>query len=200
MSTYVHRIVQVKVSQKWETIKIYADYSKRKHYFYDDEDKSAKEKEFEYVVSLPITLQNTMYLEDINNYCDNLIGLREDLYNRFRSQTWDDTYLGKKEYHYNHCWATLSQLESWESELTNKFFNEMKDVYRDSKLDEILSILKKLKFNPTNDYFDKTDEIKENYFYDILSLDSMIHTAYAIASQAYDIYNTDNIRILFYYE
>ena len=31
-------------------------------------------------------------------------------------------------------------------------------------------------------------------------LSNMIHTAYIVAKQIYDIYNTNNIRILFYYD
>ena len=199
MSTYVHRIVQVKVSDKWETVKIYSDYYKKEHHFYDDEDKSAKEKEFEYVKSLPLTLNN-IWLEDINNYSDNLIGLRGDLYSKFGSQTWDDTCPKKEDWQYNHCWATLSQLESWESELTDTFFREMENAYSNTKLEQILSILKKEEYNQHEDYLDNVNELKEEYFWDILSLDSMISTAYIIAQQTYDIYDTNNIRILFYYD
>lgn len=199
MSTYVHRIVQVKVSDKWETVKIYSDYYKKEHHFYDDEDKSAKEKEFEYVKSLPLTLNN-IWLEDINNYSDNLIGLRGDLYSKFGSQTWDDTCPKKEDWQYNHCWATLAQLESWESELTDTFFREIENAYSNTKLEQILSILKKEEYNQHEDYLDNVNEIKEEYFWDILSLDSMISTAYIIAQQTYDIYDTNNIRILFYYD
>ena len=199
MSTYVHRIVQVKVSDKWETVKIYSDYNKKEHHFYDDEDKSAKEKEFEYVTSLPLALNN-IRLEDINNYSDNLIGLRGDLYSKFSSQTWDETCPKKEDWQYNHCWATLAQLESWESELTDTFFREMENAYSNTKLEQILSILKKEEYNQHEDYLDNVNELKEEYFWDILSLDSMISTAYIVAQQTYNIYNTNNIRILFYYD
>ena len=168
MSTHVHRIVQVKVSDKWETVKIYADYNKKEHYYHD--------------------------------YCDNLSGLRMELYNRFSSQTWDESCPKKKEWQYNYCWATLDQLESWESELTNKFFEEMKDAYSNIKLEQILAILKNEEYNPTDSYWNQVDEIKEDYFWDIFVLSNMIHTAYIVAKQIYDIYSTNNIRILFYYD
>lgn len=165
MSTYVHRIIQVKVSDKWETAKVYTEDHK-----------------------------------NINNYSDNLIGLRYELQNRFRDQLWDNSCPKKEDWQYNHCWATLDQLESWESELTNKFFEEMKDAYSNIKLEQILAILKNEEYNPTNSYWNKVDEIKEDYFWDIFVLSSMIHTAFIIAAQIYNIYNTNNIRILFYYE
>lgn len=165
MSTYVHRIIQVKVSDKWETAKVYTEDHK-----------------------------------NINNYSDNLIGLRYELQNRFRDQLWDDSCPKKEDWQYNHCWATLDQLESWESELTNKFFEEMKDAYSNIKLEQILAILKNEEYNPTNSYWNKVDEIKEDYFWDIFVLSSMIHTAFIIAAQIYNIYNANNIRILFYYE
>ena len=168
MSTHVHRIVQVKVSDKWETVKIYADYNKMEHCYYD--------------------------------YCDNLSGLRMELYNRFSSQTWDESCPEKQAWQYNYCWATLDQLESWESELTNKFFEEMKDAYSNIKLEQILAILKNEEYNQTNSYWNKVDEIKEDYFWDIFVLSSMIHTAFIIATQIYNIYSTNNIRILFYYD
>lgn len=165
MSTYVHRIIQVKVSDKWETAKVYTEDHK-----------------------------------NINNYSDNLIGLRYELQNRFRDQLWDNSCPKKEDWQYNHCWATLDQLESWESELTNKFFEEMKDAYSNIKLEQILAILKNEEYNPTNSYWNKVDEIKEDYFWDIFVLSSMIHTAFIIAAQIYNIYNANNIRILFYYE
>ena len=89
MSTYVHRIVQVKVSDKWETVKIYADYNEREYYYFDDDSNRAEEKKALYIASLPKI--NDIPLENINDYCDNLVGLRYDLFNRFSSQTWDDT-------------------------------------------------------------------------------------------------------------
>ena len=198
MSTYVHRIVQVKVSDKWETVKIYADYNKREHYYFDDDSNTAEEKKALHIASLPKI--NDIPLENINDYCDNLVGLRYDLFNRFSSQTWDDTCHKKEGYQYNHCWATLDQLESWESELTNKFFEEMKDAYSNTKLEQILAILKNEEYNPTDSYWNQVDEIKEDYFWDIFVLSNMIHTAYIVAKQIYDIYNTNNIRILFYYD
>ena len=198
MSTYVHRIVQVKVSDKWETVKIYADYNKREHYYFDDDSNTAEEKKALHIASLPKI--NDIPLENINDYCDNLVWLRYSLFNRFSSQTWDDTCPKKEGYQYNHCWATLDQLESWESELTNKFFEEMKDAYSNTKLEQILAILKNEEYNPTDSYWNQVDEIKEDYFWDIFVLSNMIHTAYIVAKQIYDIYNTNNIRILFYYD
>ena len=165
MSTYVHRIIQVRVSDKWETAKVYTEDHK-----------------------------------NINNYSDNLIGLRYELQNRFRDQLWDDSCPKKEDWQYNHCWATLDQLEAWESELTNKFFEEMKDAYSNTKLEQILAILKNEEYNPTDSYWNQVDEIKEDYFWDIFVLSNMIHTAYIVAKQIYDIYNTNNIRILFYYD
>ena len=200
MSTYVHRIVQVKVSDKWETVKIYADYNKREHYYFDDDSNTAEEKKSFHIASLPKINDNLTPLENINNYCDNLVSLRAELYDRFSSQTWDDTCPKKEEWQYNHCWATLDQLESWESELTNKFFEEMKDAYSNTKLEQILAILKNEEYNPTDSYWNQVDEIKEDYFCDIFVLSNMIHTAYIIAEQIYEIYNTNNIRILFYYD
>ena len=165
MSTYVHRIIQVRVSDKWETAKVYTEDHK-----------------------------------NINNYSDNLIGLRYELQNRFRDQLWDDSCPKKEDWQYNHCWATLDQLEAWESELTNKFFEEMKDAYSNTKLEQILAILKNEEYNPTDSYWNQVDEIKEDYFWDIFVLSNMIHTAYIVAEQIYEIYNTNNIRILFYYD
>ena len=114
-------------------------------------------------------LENDIPLENINDYCDNLVGLRYDLFNRFSSQTWDDTCPKKEGYQYNHCWATLDQLDSWELELTNKFFEEMKDAYSNTKLEQILAILKNEEYNPTDSYWNRVDEIKEDYFWDIFA-------------------------------
>ena len=193
MSTYVHRIVQVKVSDKWETVKVYTDYSDKKHIFKD------KIEEFNYKTSLPITL-NSIYLENINDYCDNLCGLRDELYRRFEDQPWDSDCPNKEIDSYNHCWATLKQLDAWATELNNKFFEEMKNAYTDNKLNEILAILKKESFCPEDEYYDKVEEIKEYYYWDFLTLNNMINTAYTLVQQTHDIYNTNDIRILFYYD
>ncbi len=165
MSTYVHRIIQVKVSDKWETAKVYTEDRK-----------------------------------NINNYSDNLIGLRYELQNRFRDQLWDNSCPKKEDWQYNHCWATLDQLESWESELTDKFFEAMKNAYSDTKLDQIISILNKEEYNQPEEYYDRVNEIKEDYLWNIISLNNIINAAYIVAVQVYDIYNTKNIRILFYYD
>ena len=165
MSTYVHRIIQVKVSDKWETAKVYTEDHK-----------------------------------NINNYSDNLTGLRYELQNRFRDQLWDNSCPKKEDWQYNHCWATLDQLESWESELTDEFFEAMKNAYSDTKLDQIISILNKEEYNQSEEYYDRVNEIKEDYLWDIISLNNIINAAYIVAVQVYDIYNTKNIRILFYYD
>ena len=159
MSTYVHRIVQVKVSDKWETVKIYTG--------------------------------DTDNLKDINDYCDNLCGLRGELYRRFEDQPWDSDCPDKELDSYNHCWAT---------ELNNKFFKEMRNAYIENKLNEILAILKKESFCSEDEYYDKVNEIKEYYYYDFLTLISMINIAYTIAEQTHGIYNLNDIRILFYYD
>lgn len=76
----------------------------------------------------------------------------------------------------------------------------MKNAYIENKLNEILAILKKESFCPEDEYYDKVDEIKEYYYYDFLTLNNMINTAYTLVQQTHDIYDINDIRILFYYD
>lgn len=166
MSTYVHRIVQVKIDDKWETIKLYTG--------------------------------DPGNLKNVNDYCDNLCSLRYELYQRFQLQSWDEFCPKQPPESFNLCWATLDQLDDWATELNNAFFNEMKSAYRDNRLEEILSILKKETFI-YDDYTDRVDEIKEEYYWDFLTINQMVSTAYVLA-KFYNVYDIENIRILFYYD
>lgn len=167
MSTYVNRIVQVKVDNKWKTIKLYTG----------DPDN----------------------LKNINDYCDNLCSLRYELYQRFQYQPWDEFCPEQPPESFNLCWATLAQLDDWAAELNNAFFKEMENAYKDNKLEEILSILKKEEFSSNDEYLNRVDEIKEEYYWDFLTINQMVSTAYVLA-KFYNIYDIENIRILFYYD
>ena len=75
----------------------------------------------------------------------------------------------------------------------------MENAYKDNKLEEILSILKKEEFISNDEYLNRVDEIKEEYYWDFLTINQMVSTAYVLA-KFYNIYNIENIRILFYYD